>query len=119
MMAPMLEACPSFLPAWDEWLKDHESFLEDLGGDAESPYYGVLSNLASHIWRLTLTENERAIKPIFDVIESWLVNGDSYVRLACSVGLLECVKCARGATPPKRQFKAALGPVSRKEWDRI
>jgi hypothetical protein len=115
----MLKACPSFLPRWNACSKEHEEFLGELGGDCEFPYYLALSELASHIWRLTLAQDQESLKPVFGVIESWLVNGDDYVRLACSVGVLERVKCAKKASPPTRQFRDALGPVSRKEWDGI
>ncbi len=101
MLEPMRSACP-------DWI------LED-----DTPLYVAIHDVAAHIWKRLLKGDH--CRPAFAVIERWLVEGDADVKLACSVGMLERVKHARGAKQPdaKRLFKSLLGPVSRKEWDAV
>ena len=113
MFAPMLAACPTFVPEW-------ESFLDDWKEqDVDLQLYLALYELASHIIERIRLGDEKELKRIFDVIESWHLEGDEYVVRASEVGLLERVKHAKGPkdTGAFKKFRSRLKPASRKAWD--
>jgi hypothetical protein len=106
MLAPMRTACPGWGYEVDE-------------DDEDAPLYLALYDLAWYIWQQLLVTDRDTLKPAFAVIESWLMEGDEQVKQACSVGVLETLKHARGAKQPeaRRMFVDLLGPVARKKWD--
>jgi hypothetical protein len=111
MFAPMLEACPGFVPKWEEFVAEWQHNSDGL------PLYLALYELANYLTGRIEAGEAKSLKSAFKVIERWLSEGDDYVRLAASVGLLERVKHAMGAKDPVRNnFKALLGPIAKEEW---
>jgi hypothetical protein len=114
MMNPMLTACPSFRSAWD-------AFVEEWKDDAEGlPHYLVLADLARHLVDMLARNDTASFPVIFDVVEEWHLKGDSYVKEAATVGLLEDLQNTNlhESTKPE-QFRVFLGPVSAKWWDKL
>ncbi len=112
MFSPMLAACPSFGPVWRDFLNDWSDEPVDL------PLYLALDALAVHLFKSMSQMDSKTIEKIFDVIERWQLEGDEYVRTACTVGLFERIKGAKG---PKnsfsREFRNRLKPASRQAWN--
>src|SRR5579863_6287654 len=82
MFEPLLQADPTFGPVWD-------AFLCEWKDEDEQPFYLALADLARHLIG-RLERGETAVfDAVFDVVERWHLQGDSYVKEAASVGLLE------------------------------
>src|SRR5262245_24425106 len=81
-MVPILEACPSFRPAWEE-------FVEEWRSEPERPVYLALGSLARHLIAAMSAKDVSTLSRTFAVVERWLLEGDKYVREAATVGLLE------------------------------
>ena len=114
MFEPMLVACPVFVPAWraflDEW-KDSEE---------ELPYYSALGDLAHHLVEQLDAGATQNFEAIFDVVERWHCEGDSYTKEAAMNGLLEGIQnisLNRGIDP--RRFESWLKPLSKRSWDSL
>lgn len=114
MMMPLLTACPSFQPAWEDFVRE---WTDDRG---DLPLYLALSALARHLIGM-LARNETATFPaIFAVVERWHVEGDSYVKEAATVCLLEDLQNMNLHTTTRpEELRAFLGPVSAKCWDKL
>jgi len=82
-MVPMLEACPSFSPAWEKFEAEWRSEPDGL------PLYLALSDLARHLVGMLERGDTVSFPSIFAVVELWHREGDSYAREAATVGLLE------------------------------
>jgi hypothetical protein len=110
MMAPMLEACPSFRPAWEE-------FVEEWRSEPEQPLYLALGSLARHLIAALSIRDVPTMSRAFAVVERWLLEGDHYVREAATVGLLEDLQNTNlhEATSPS-DFEPYLLPKSLKSW---
>ena len=115
MMAPMLEACPSFRVTWDE-------FVEEWKDDADGlPHYLALGDLARHLTAMLSRGETGSFPAIFAVVERWQVEGDEYVRGAATIGLLEGLQNGHlheSGTEPKA-FEPFLLPESRKAWAEV
>ena len=114
MIAPLLVATPSFILIWENFLAewaDHPS---------ELPIYLLLADLARHIATLVKQEEENELRRIFEVVETWHVKGDHYVREAATVGLLEDLQNS-GLVGEETTTKcvAYLGPVSLRNWHKV
>jgi hypothetical protein len=109
MMEPMLEACPSFRPAWQEFVDEWPS--------GDKPLYLALGALARHLVLILAAGDAPSLSRVFAVVERWHVEGDSFVREAATIGLLEGLQNEdlHGSTAPK-DFEAFLGPESLKWW---
>lgn len=66
MMAPMLEACPSFRPAWEE-------FVEEWRSESEQPLYMALSSLARYLISALSVRDIPTMSRAFAVVERWLL----------------------------------------------
>ena len=113
MFDPMLLADPTFAPAWCE-------FTEEWRDEKHLPLYLALAQLARHL----ITDLERGdtarFPEIFNVVERWHVEGDSYVREAASIGLLEDLQnTGLHRTTSPENFLRWLGPNSRRWWDKV
>ena len=82
MVGVLLDACPSFAPAWN-------AFLDEWLGEAELPLYVVLANLARHLIGLVERGETAELPTVFRADERWHLEGDEYVRTAATEGLLE------------------------------
>jgi hypothetical protein len=113
MMEPMLEACPSFRPAWEE-------FVREWGAEAEPSLYLALGSLARHLIALLAARDALALSRAFGVVERWHIEGDAFVREAATVGLLEDLQNEglHETTTPKA-FEPFLLPESRKWWEKV
>ena len=113
-MVPILESCPSFRPVWksfeDEWKDDPEGL----------PIYLALGDLARHLVEKLARSETSTFPAVFRVVEEWHLEGDAFVREAATVGFLENLQNANlhESTDPK-QFRAFLGPISAKWWDKL
>lgn len=118
MLNPVLEASPSFMPIW-------KKFLEEWKDEDEMPLYLTLGDLARHIGALIESEkieSEKSseIQQIFSVVEAWHLEGDSYVKEAATIGLLEDLQNTKvvGEGIPKK-VEPYLLPESKASWNKI
>lgn len=114
MMPVLLDACPSFAPAWQE-------FLAEWQGEDDLPLYPALGDLGRHLVGLLERGETAELPAVFRVVERWHLEGDEYVRTAATVGLLESLQnfnLHEGGTDPA-QFRAMLGSESRRCWDEL
>jgi hypothetical protein len=113
MMAPMLEACPSFQKEWDEFL----SYWKD---EPELPLYLALSSLVQHIIQIFEKGDFVTIEKVFAVVERWHLEGEWYVKEAATIGFLEDLqnKGLHKKTSPK-DFERFLGPESLRWWKKL
>ena len=115
MMGLLLASCPSFDPAWRNFLDDWQDDPVDL------PLYVALGDLARHLIGLVERGEIAELPAVFQVVERWHLEGDEYVRTAATVGLLEDLQnynLHTEATDPA-QFRAMLGPESSRCWDEL
>ena len=117
MFELLLADVPTFQPDWDEFL---EEWSEEADRGEELPLYLALGSLATHLINLLEEGRERDLRAAFAVVERWHLEGDSYVRAAATVGLLEDLS-NRGLhrTTTIEQFVPYLSPVSRRQWDEV
>lgn len=112
MMPILLDACPSFAPAWQE-------FLAEWRGEDDLPLYLALGDLAWHLIGLVERGETAELPAVFRVVERWHLEGDEYVHEAATVGLLEDLQnlnLHKHGTDPAH-FRTMLGPESRRCWD--
>jgi hypothetical protein len=115
MFAPMLVACPDFLPKWETFVADWQSPKQK-----PLPYYFLLNELAQHLVLKLGAEDTDAFRSIFDVVELWHVRGDDYVQQAASIGLLEDLQNPANYRSGKPgDFMRWFGPVSKLWWDKV
>lgn len=113
MFKPILEASDGFRPIWNE-------FLEEWKDDDELPQYLALGDLARYISKLISESSDEELKRIFAVIESWHLEGDSYVKEAATVGILEDLQNINvvGEGIPEK-VELYLLPESKKWWVKV
>ncbi|WP_076859699.1 DUF7674 family protein [Bradyrhizobium mercantei] len=114
MFDPMLVACPAFVPAWHAFVNEWEGSEDDL------PYYVALGDLAHHLVEQLDAGATQNFEAVFDVVERWHCQGDSYVKEAATIGLLEGIQnisLNRGTDP--RRFEFWLKPESKRRWDEL
>lgn len=113
MFEPILEASDGFRPIWNE-------FLEEWKDDDELPQYLALGDLACYISKLISEPNDEELKRIFAVIERWHLEGDSYVKEAATVGILEDLQNTNvvGEGIPEK-VELYLLPESKKWWVKV
>ncbi len=110
MFDPILEISEDFIPIWDK-------FVEEWKADEERPLYLALADLARYISKLISESRTTELEDIFTVIERWLHEGDTYVKEAAVVGLLEDLQNTNivGIGVPE-QIETYLQPESKKYW---
>lgn len=114
MFEPLLDADPSLVPLW-------EAFVEEWRDENESPLYLALAEVARRlIKQLELGDTER-FDAVFGVVEQWHLKGNSYVREAGSVGLLESLQnnSLHGRLTTPDGFEPWLLPESKRWWDKL
>lgn len=111
MMDVLLDACPSFRPAW-------ETFLEDWKGEADAlPLYLALGDFARHLIAMLAASETATFPAIFEAVERLIIKGDHYVAEAAVIGLLESLQNLNlHSTTGPAQFECFLGPRSTAEW---
>jgi len=114
MMAVLLEACPMFATQWnafiDQWSDE---------GD-ELPLYISLGDFARHLIGMLEREETQRFPAIFSTVERLHVEGDSYVKEAATVGLLESLQNENlHKTTHPEQICQYLGPESTRWWNKL
>ena len=111
VMTILLNACPSFSELW----KEHRAYYGD-----EELLYIDLGEFAHHIVDLYMKNQTEEFAAIFDAIEKLHVEGDSYVKEAATIGLLEGIQNVAGNNGVGAEvFGKYLRPVSRKWWRQL
>ncbi len=111
MFEPMLVACPSFIPTWDQFCAD----WKDEPG--ELPLYVALGALASHLVEGMRAGTTQEFPAVFLVVERWHCEGDDYVRESATIGLLEGVQNIAGNSGVDPSlFERWLLPESHRWW---
>ena len=113
MIDSMLVACPSFRPAWDD-------FVTEWSTEDDKPLYLALSSLARRLLDLLATRQESELSQAFAVVERWHVEGDAYVREAATIGVLENLQNENihTSTSPE-EIVPFLRPESLKWWRKV
>lgn len=114
MFEPLLVACPTFRPTYEE-------FLEEWALEVDKPYYLALADFTRHIVGELEAGRTEQFPAIFAVVERWLLEGDSYVAEAATVGLLEDMQNHNlhpNGTKPE-QFIPFLGDEARYWWAKV
>ena len=115
MFAPLLVGCPSFRPAWNEFVEESERHP-----DQEPLYYLALGDLARHLLERFRSGATEEFPAVFRVVESWHCLGDHYVQEAATIGLLEGLQNNAGhQNIDPRVFEQWLLPESRKWWVKL
>ncbi|HEY1707984.1 MAG TPA: hypothetical protein VGG10_06950 [Rhizomicrobium sp.] len=113
MFEPMLRACPSFASHWD-------AFLLEWADEPELPLYIALAELARHLIAKEGIGDTSNFDAVFDVVERWHLEGDSYVKEAATIGLLEDLQNLNLHTTTKPDdFVRWLRPKSKRTWDKV
>ena len=120
MFAPLLEADPSFESRW-------QRFLADYGNEPDPPLYIALGELAEHLIQRRQRGDTEGFDNIFNVVERWHTEGNSYVSEAASIGFLESLQNlldgdGRGISVQgvrAADFEPYLGPESRRWWEKL
>jgi microcystin degradation protein MlrC len=109
MMEMLLAACPSFKPNWrefvDEW-KDEP---------VETPYYLALGDYSRHLEDMLRLGDTAAFPAIFQVIEQLHLEGDSYVKEAATIGILESLLSEQEPNP----FRPFFGRETERWWNKL
>ena len=115
MFTPILNVCPSFRATWDEFVSE---WKDDPNG---LQYYLALGDLARHVIGMLERKEIDRLKAIFDVVEEWHLNGDSYVKEAATVGFLEDIQNTglhnKETTPD--DFLEYLLPETKYWWSKV
>ncbi len=114
MIPKLIDVLPSFQKSWDELMQEWKDEPEEL------PLYPALGDLARHLVTQLECGEISKFADAFAVIEKWLIEGDSYVKEAATVGLLETLQNTNihSSTIPE-QFEAFLGPESLRFWRKV
>lgn len=105
----LLQACPSFRAQWDAYAADPTY--------DESLLYLHLGEFARHLVRLLKSGSTGEFAAVFDAVERLHVEGDSYVKQAATIGLLEGLQNnAEHAGLDPGAFLPFLRPESAKWW---
>src|SRR5262249_58175377 len=108
MFEPMLAACPSFTSAWMDFCAEWQN------EPGEMPVYVGVGDLARHLIDKFRAASTKEFPAVFHVVERWHREGDSFVREAATIGLLEGLQNVAGNTGPDPcLFEQWLQPESR------
>jgi hypothetical protein len=103
----LLKACPSFQEPWDEF-------------ETKDIFYAVLGEFVDHLLALQKSASVETLKAVGEAIETLHIEGDSYVREAATIGLLEGIQnsWAHQNIDPEL-FRQYLQPESLRCWDEL
>jgi len=111
-MIPLLvEASPKFKPTWEEFCEEWKDEKEGM------PYYTCLGDYASYLVEKLESADTAEFKEAFEVIENLHLNGDSYVKEAATVGLLEGIQNVAG--DKSDLFFPFLLPETSRWWKKL
>jgi hypothetical protein len=121
MFEPLLAVDPTFMPRW-------QAFLAEWRDERELPLYLALGELADHLIERLERSDVSDFADVFAVVEAWHLEGDSYVREAATVGLLESIQNQLGGQD--RRYRSANGvraadferwlfPESKRWWEKL
>ena len=113
-MIPLLvEACPSFEPAWQE-------FCAEWANESEPPCYIAIGEFARHLATVLADGNDEVLRQVFEVVERLILEGDPYVQGAAIVGLIQDLQNSHlhSGTKPE-QYLTYLLPQSRQWWAKV
>src|SRR5688572_23937180 len=112
MMDVLVVASPTFAAEW-------EAFRLYWADEADTPLYLALSDFARHAIGFLESKDDERLRCIFEAVERLIVEGDQYVRVAATVGLLEDMQNENlHSTTEPEQFRPFLRPNSLKWWNR-
>jgi len=112
VMAMLVAACPSFRRTWEQYVGSEEYDDELL--------YVHLGECARHLVTLYGAGDTSEFAAVFRVVEDLHVRGDSHVRQAATVGLLETLQnIAEHRDLDPAVFVQFLGPESARWWDKL
>jgi len=113
MMQALVETCPTFTPVY-------ESFISDWPDEHDRPLYLLLADFARFLVTLLESGNHEIMNAAFELIETLITDGDSFVSTAAVVGILENLQNTnihRSTTPD--QFVTLLGTMSLDHWQKL
>lgn len=113
MMNSLVAATPGFA-------SEYSGFLDEWAHEAEVPYYLALARYSRYLIALLESKSRFELDAAFKNVELLIAKGDTDVRTAVVVGILESLQneSLHAVTRPS-QFIELLGPTSRKYWDRV
>lgn len=113
MLRLLVEACPTFEKEWRQ-------FLTESADEAELPCYLAIGQFARHLSAVLAEGNEPVLSQVFYILERLLKEGDSYVREAAVLGIIEDLQNTQlhSGTNPEQYLRFLL-PESRRWWDRV
>jgi hypothetical protein len=109
MIEKLLAACPSFEPQWREFLEEWRDEPH------EPPVYVALGDFAFHLAAMLERGETNSFPGIFSAIENLHLRGDSFVREAATIGILESLQNKSVA----EQFRPFLEPETERWWDKL
>ncbi|NBW76551.1 MAG: hypothetical protein EBR34_12245 [Sphingomonadaceae bacterium] len=120
MFEPILEADPTFAPAWD-------AFLAEYAEAGELPLYILLSELAVHLIDRARRGDVAGFQKIFAEVERWHTEGDAYVSEAATIGFLESLQNQLGGNQRSSDingvlsadFESYFGPETQRWWRKL
>jgi hypothetical protein len=110
-MEMLVDACPSFKGKWDAYVNGPD-YDEDL-------LYISLGEFTHHIVELMRHRETKEFLEIFKVVEKLLIDGDSYVKEATTIGLLEGIQNTSSDHFDPELFVAYLLPETKKWWQKL
>ena len=114
MFAPVLEQCPQFINWWNEFVAEYENEPYNL------PLYLISADFARYIVDVYNSRDLKAVEVAFNIIESWVVDGDEYVRTCAVIGVLEQLQNTNiTGDIDMNLLMQFTGPISRKYWFKI
>lgn len=120
MFTPLLEADPAFEPRW-------RGFVAEYADESELPLYIALGEFAQHLIERQKRGDTEGFDKVFDVVEQWHTEGDSYVTEAASIGFLESLQNLLGGNDRSKDvggvrasdFEQYLGEETRRWWEKL
>ena len=113
MMSAIIATCPDLSATYD-------SFAAKWQDELESPCYLALADFSRYVISQLETGNRHQLHVAFETIERLHIEGDSYVREAATIGILESLQNTNlhSNTKPE-QFLEFLRPVSLSNWRKV
>jgi hypothetical protein len=112
VMPLLVAACPSFREPWKRYLAC-PSYQEGL-------LYVDLSEFAHHLVELMETGSTQEFPAVFEVVERLHIDGDSFVKQAATVGLLEGIQNIASHTDiDPESFVSHLKHESANRWKEL
>lgn len=120
MFDPLLEALPSFRPI-------REAFVEKWTGNPNNhfdapgdlPEYLQLGDLARWLIDLLNAGNVEDVRLALAVVETWLLEGDHYVREAATIGFIETLQNNIDDNDTRQRFFDLFGPEGQRWWEKL